>query len=124
VNEAQLEVLFRRRVRGVLGGIVIQLAPTVAGIPDRLVILPGGRMYLVELKTETGRLRPAQVAWIARAAERGTYVAVLHGVAGVLGWVTDRVNETTPEGVHAVSTRGKDRVTRKPRVLPEQELDA
>ena len=85
--EAQLERVFRNRIRARLGGMVIQLMPTAIGIPDRLVLLPGGRMYLVELKTETGRLRPAQVEWHRKAAELGVIVTVLYGRDDVVKWV-------------------------------------
>lgn len=38
------------------GGLCIKLpANLYRGIPDRLVLLPGGRVYFVELKTEKGK---------------------------------------------------------------------
>ena len=87
--EAQLEATFRRRVRE-KGGMVVQLMPTVAGIPDRMVLLPGGRVYLVELKTVTGRLRPAQREWHRRALTLGTPVIVLYGLGDVVRWVEEQ----------------------------------
>lgn len=86
VLEARLEARFRSRVRGA-GGIVVKLAPTVRGIPDRLVLLPGGRMHLVELKTSSGVLSPAQRAWHNRAHALGTPVTVLYGPDEVDEWV-------------------------------------
>ena len=86
--EAQLEKTFRNRVRE-RGGMVVQLMPTVAGIPDRLVLLPGGRMYLVELKTHTGRLSPVQREWHKRALKLGVPVAVLYGLGEVVKWVEE-----------------------------------
>jgi hypothetical protein len=86
VTEAKLALEFTRRVRQA-GGMAIQLMPTQAGVPDRLV-LHEGRMYLVELKTESGRLRPDQVVWHRRAAKRGTTVIVLRGREEVLRWVS------------------------------------
>jgi hypothetical protein len=87
--EADLETLFRTRVRQ-LGGMVEKLAPTNAGMPDRLVLLPHGRIEFVELKTDTGRLRPDQRVWIERAGHLGTPVTVLHGRAEVEAWAVDR----------------------------------
>ena len=52
-------------------------------MPDRLVLLPGGRVYLVELKTDTGEVRPAQKVWHDKAATRGTLVVILRGLAEV-----------------------------------------
>src|SRR5664279_2540991 len=96
MNEAQLETLFRKRVPLVLGGIVWKLAPTTAGIPDRLVMLPGGRMFLVELKTETGRLSPIQREIHHRLAELGIHVYTLRGRAQVLLWVEGCLDGATP----------------------------
>lgn len=67
--------------------MVVQLAPTVVGVPDRLVLL-AGNMHLVELKTNTGRLSPAQVVWHARAAAAGVTVVVLRGREEVVSWTT------------------------------------
>lgn len=37
------------------------VSPGMAGIPDRLVLLPKGRIYFVELKAPGKNLRPLQV---------------------------------------------------------------
>lgn len=64
----------------------LKLAPTVRGVPDRLVLLPGGRVFLVELKTDTGRLSPAQAEWHRRAAELGVVVTLLAGADEIDHW--------------------------------------
>lgn len=85
--EARLEAFFRKRVR-LLGGYTFKLAPTEAGVPDRLVCMPGGRMYLVELKTDTGALRPIQEHWHQVLKERtGVPVYVVRGERGVVMWL-------------------------------------
>jgi hypothetical protein len=45
-----------------LGGISIKLISRI-GLPDRLVILPGGIYLFVELKTATGKISPLQAYW-------------------------------------------------------------
>ncbi len=92
--EAQLEDLFRRAVKGLLKGKTLKIAPTDKGAPDRLVLLPGGRMHLVELKTESGRLSPAQRLWHQRAAQVGVHVHVIYGEAELLDWVANRQTAT------------------------------
>ena len=97
-NEAQLETLFRMRVRQVLGGMVVKMMPTVAGVPDRLVLLPAQpgwmpRLELVELKTVKGKLSPIQVEWHKRAATLGVRVTVLHGLPEIDAWVRDRAQQ-------------------------------
>lgn len=104
--EAQLEALFRKRVRDV-GGYTIKLAPTERGVPDRLVIFPKGRMYLVELKTPTGILSPIQMHWHDRMAARGVTVHTLYGeddIRAWLRWVLDH-----PSRVHR--SRGDHRAS-------------
>lgn len=64
-----------------------KLIATHAGIPDDLVLMPGGRVYLVELKTETGRVSPIQELWHKHASELGTEVVVLYGRMELLRWV-------------------------------------
>lgn len=87
--EAGLEAYFMRKVRGV-GGHTWKLAPTEKGVPDRAVLLPG-RLLLVELKIENGRVSPAQKHWHERAARLGTHVFVIWGREGVDAWVRSQV---------------------------------
>lgn len=89
-RESQLEARFRKKVSTDLGGASYKLAPIDAGIPDRLVLLPGGRVELVELKTETGKLRRVQEVWHRRAAALGTPVTVLAGREAIDAWVESR----------------------------------
>lgn len=88
--EAELEELFRKSVRALLRGRTMKIAPTEKGAPDRMVLLPGGRIELVELKTEEGRLSPAQKLWHERARQVGILVTVLYGEAELLDWVAKR----------------------------------
>lgn len=37
------------------------VSPGISGVPDRLVLMPGGRMAFVELKAPGERLRPLQM---------------------------------------------------------------
>ncbi len=86
MRESALEVRLHRQICD-LGGTTIRLLPTVAGMPDRMVLLPDGSAVLVELKTVTGRLRPAQRLWHQRSARRGWPVTVLAGPEEIDAWV-------------------------------------
>ena len=94
-REAHLERLLYGWVR-TLGGVAIKLAPTVNGLPDRLVILPPGEMYLIELKTNLGRVSPIQQVWHTRLAQIGVEVVVLPGVEEIQAWIKARAREMTP----------------------------
>lgn len=86
MRESAVEALLHRLVKAA-GGLTFKLAPTVKGLPDRLVVLPHGQVHLVELKATGGRLSPAQHLLHDRLAEVGTTVHVLTGPAEVRAWV-------------------------------------
>lgn len=85
MREAAVERVFANRVRD-LGGLTYKLAPLHAGNPDRIVLLPHGRVYFVELKADGGRLHPAQLLWHRRAAALGTHVQVVTGADEARSW--------------------------------------
>ena len=86
MRETAVEARLIKRVREA-GGMCLKLMPVVAGYPDRLVLLPGGRLFLVETKAPNGRLRPAQVVFKERAEKIGVPVAVLYTSAQVDQWI-------------------------------------
>lgn len=54
------------------GGLSIKLyAVWYVGIPDRMILLPGGRVHFVELKREGGKPRPNQQKWLDRLTNLG-----------------------------------------------------
>lgn len=105
--ESSLERLLYAKVRAI-GGIPIKIIPTIKGTPDRLVLLPMGRIYLVELKTEKGRLDPAQRIWHERAAAIGCDTVVLRGAAEIVKWINGVANEqSTPSDIGDPLTKAK-----------------
>lgn len=67
-----------------------KMAPTTSGLPDRMVLWPGGRIELVELKTEKGKTRRIQEIWHYRMAELGTEVIVVRGISGVQDYLASK----------------------------------
>ena len=51
--EKQLEYLFLTEVRRVGGMALKFVSPGFAGVPDRLVLIPDGKVGFVEVKTPT-----------------------------------------------------------------------
>lgn len=88
--ESKLEEKFVLAVRKLLRGRTMKMVPVEKGAPDRIVLLPGGKIELVELKTDTGRISPRQRLWHDRAAMLGTRVHVIAGEAELLEWVSSR----------------------------------
>jgi hypothetical protein len=59
-SEKHLEKLLRETVER-MGGLCLKLLPFLfTGLPDRLILLPGGRIYFAETKTTGEALRPRQ----------------------------------------------------------------
>ena len=77
ILEREIEEKFKVSMEG-LGCLVFKfVSPGRAGVPDRLVAVPGGKCIFVELKRPGGKLRPLQRYW-KKAIESigGTYYVV------------------------------------------------
>lgn len=71
--ERRLGVLVRRA-----GGMCLKWSsPGTLGVPDRIVVMPGGRVLFVELKRPGETPRPSQTAFHAKLARRGVRVYVV-----------------------------------------------
>lgn len=72
------------------GGLALKFtSPGYAGVPDRLVLMPGGMCYFVELKATGKKPTPLQQAMHARFALLGFPVAVIDSKEGVINWLKD-----------------------------------
>ena len=61
MREKETEAKLVKAVRK-LGGLAPKfISPGLDGVPDRLVLLPGGKMAFIELKAENRKMRPLQV---------------------------------------------------------------
>lgn len=65
------------------------VSPGNDGVPDRIVILPGGLVVFAELKDEKGLLRPNQRVQIERMRKLGASVSVVTGKLGATLFVDD-----------------------------------
>ena len=60
MTERHIESALVKQAKAV-GGLCVKLIPCgLAGLPDRLVLLPGGRVLFVELKRPGEKPRPLQ----------------------------------------------------------------
>lgn len=71
-RESSIETYLRKEVKAA-GGLCIKLNPAgMVGIPDRLVLLPGGRVVFVECKKPRGAVvARLQVYWHDRLRALG-----------------------------------------------------
>jgi len=61
MREKQIEQKLVRAVRAMGGQAVKFVSPGYDGMPDRLVLIPSGKMAFVEVKTKGDQPRPLQV---------------------------------------------------------------
>jgi hypothetical protein len=93
MKESRIESDLTRSVRGV-GGLCIKLpANLYKGIPDRLLLLPMGRVRLVETKTRKGRDTLAQPSFHVFLSRIGFPVFIVRGLDGLKEFLA---NENIP----------------------------
>jgi len=74
------------------GGVAYKwVSPGRVGVADRIVMLPGGRVWFVELKTVKGRLSPLQKIFAADMARMGMNYLVLKSKEEVDQWILGRI---------------------------------
>lgn len=77
MREKQIEQTLVRAVRR-RGGICPKwVSPGLDGVPDRIILLPGGRMAFAELKAPGKQPRPLQTARIGQLRRLGFPVYVI-----------------------------------------------
>lgn len=83
MRERDIESYLREKVKAA-GGIAYKfVSPGNAGVPDRLVLLPTGRVVFVELKAPGKQPTPLQLRQQRRIRDLGFPVLVLDSKEGV-----------------------------------------
>lgn len=87
--EKEVEKFLVREVKKI-GGISFKfISPGNAGVPDRIVILPTGKVVFVELKTDRGKLTKLQEVQIKKISDLGADARVLRGIEGVKEFINE-----------------------------------
>lgn len=87
--ESEIEKCLVRKVREMGGAAYKFVSPGNTGVPDRIIILPGGRIWFAELKAKTGWLSPPQERQIERLRGLGMKVVVIRGMEGLEEWLDE-----------------------------------
>lgn len=93
MREKVIEQKFREAVRNAGGMAVKFTSPGLDGMPDRLALLPGGRMAFVEVKAPGKKPRPLQEARHRMLRRLGFKVYVLDD-EGQIGGIVDEIRTT------------------------------
>lgn len=87
--EKEVEKFLVREVKKI-GGVSFKfISPGNAGVPDRIVILPTGKVVFVELKTDRGKLTRLQGVQIKKISDLGADARVLRGIEGVREFINE-----------------------------------
>lgn len=84
MKESELESILVTEIRKMGGRTYKWVSPGNSGVPDRIVLLPAGKIIFVELKTGTGKLSAQQKIQINRIQSLGQDVRVVKGIRGLV----------------------------------------
>jgi len=94
--ESKIEKWLNEQVRKLGGKSYKFISPGNPGVPDRIYLLPGGKVYFVELKRIIGKLSNVQVWQREQFRQMGVDVKVIYGM--------DQAKEFVKELKHEVCT--------------------
>ncbi|MEB7433331.1 nuclease [Staphylococcus pasteuri] len=89
MRESNIEKYLVREVKKQNGMCLKWVAPGTKGVPDRIVIMPKGKTYYVEMKQPKGRIDPLQEYMHKQLSDRGHQVYIL--------WTKAQVDEFISE---------------------------
>jgi hypothetical protein len=87
MRERDIEAHLRVRVKALGGTAYKFVSPGHAGVADRIVCLPGGVVWFVEVKAPGGRLSPLQMLFGRRMDELGMNYRVIWSREDVDVWL-------------------------------------
>ncbi|MDF2873346.1 MAG: hypothetical protein K0R22_29 [Sporomusa sp.] len=89
IMERTIEKRFKREVekRGAKAWKFV--SPGMSGVPDRIVLKPGGRIVFVEMKDEGKNLEPLQMKRAAELEALGFTVYCIDSVQGVEAFIQE-----------------------------------
>lgn len=83
MNEREVELKLKKDVEKV-GGLCLKFtSPGMAGVPDRLVLFPKGKIYFVELKAPGRKLRPLQIKRMKQLERLDFQVYIIDSYKGI-----------------------------------------
>ncbi len=89
MREARIEAKLKSEVERIGGLCWKWVSPGTAGVPDRIVILPGGRTIYIELKAPGEKPRSLQRKRHQQLRDRGHDVRVIDSIDGVAAFIRE-----------------------------------
>ena len=116
--EKEIEKILTDGARRLGGRAYKWVSPGSAGVPDRIVILPGRAPVFVELKTDRGSLTGLQKLQIRRLQELGQDVRVLRGEDAVKEFLEEVTGNGIPAACLSAALHQKDHRDQKTGTVP------
>ena len=90
-KEIEKRLTMEAKIRG---GLAVKfVSPGFGGMPDRIILMPGGNIAFVEVKAPGKHPRPLQIARHKRLRELGFFVFILDDESQI-GGILDAVQAT------------------------------
>lgn len=93
VLESKIEAWLNDQIRKLGGKSYKFVSPGNPGVPDRIYLLPNGRIYFVELKRIIGKLSGVQVWQREQFRQMGVDVRVIYGMDQAKEFIKELKNE-------------------------------
>ncbi len=78
LSENQLEEKLVKKIKE-MGGMALKfVSPGRAGVPDRIILMPKGKIYFVEMKSPRGEVNPIQEYIFEKFEKLGFKVHILN----------------------------------------------
>lgn len=98
-RESEIEAYVKKEIES-RGGLFFKFtSPGQTGVPDRIIVMPGGRVFFVEFKTKRGRITKVQFHQLKRLMELDAEASVIKGMDGAREWLHDLDEYTVMSGV-------------------------
>lgn len=90
VSEREVEKFLIDEVKKLKGLCLKFQSPSNSGVPDRIIIMPDGKIYFIELKRpKGGKLSSLQKYWFKKLKQYKVNVVVLKNKEEVKGWLNE-----------------------------------
>ncbi len=93
VSESKIEIWLNNRIKKMGGRSYKFVSPGNPGVPDRIYLLPNGRVYFVELKRLTGKLSNVQLWQRKQFQKMGCNYRVIYGMEQAKGFIRELKDE-------------------------------
>lgn len=80
-----------------INGKMIRKCSPIKGFPDIAGVLPSGKFFAIELKTDKGRLSPEQLEWITKLNHSGAIAVVLRSKEEIRDFISAASKMKAPQ---------------------------